>query len=510
MKNSELADDLEHELRFDVDAVAYSDDNQSMWEDKENVQCQRDLLALFVKNQLQVSMALPILAIVFAVTNLLWISVAASFSWLASVFAVSAVQLLICKLYQNSDNGGVHKTKEWVGMLAASEFFFAICWSLPLYLFWDAGSTAQHAFIIAILMAVIAVRIMIANNYLPVIIAGTGVITFAIVIRCTYEAQPLYVGLGTMAFLTEIFFIQLARSLQKTASKMLIFKSQRETLISELEVARMEAEKGRRNAEVANAAKSQFLATMSHELRTPLNAILGFSEILNEELMGPHSNPVYKEYSGDIHESGHYLLHLINDILDLSRIEAGKHKVKEDPVELANVFDDCLKLLRHKFKQRGQTLEVTLPDELPKLKGDERSICQMMINLLSNANKFSDFGTCVEIGAKLLPNNALALYVSDQGQGMSRVEIENVQGVFNRGEEADRKAIEGSGLGLPIVKGLIQLHEGELRIKSEPGKGTTVSVVFPPKRVLSLGQEMVISSLATARPTQKALVALTA
>jgi two-component system cell cycle sensor histidine kinase PleC len=159
---------------------------------------------------------------------------------------------------------------------------------------------------------------------MPVILSGTGILALAGVVRCLMEGTVGYSTLGAIVVVTEILFIQLARRLQGTAREMLIFKAEREALITQLDGALNDAEDARLKAEEANQAKSRFLATMSHELRTPLNAILGFSEILSKEMMGPHAVPVYKSYSDDIHHSGDYLLRLINDILDLSRIEANR------------------------------------------------------------------------------------------------------------------------------------------------------------------------------------------
>ena len=506
---SQTIDDLDLELLNKNYEAEETNDTHSIWESVENGAWNRDMLTLFVKNQTRVAIALPVLAFIFFTISILWVPWTVSLAWLAGILAIQAAQLFICKLYL-APGQKKRALSEWVGMLAASEFLFAVCWSLPLFLFWDGANSSQQILIVATLMAVIAVRIMIASNYMPVIIAGTGIITFAIVIKCTMIGTPLHIGLGAMAFLAEIFFIQLARRLQKTARDMLIFKSQRESLIAELEEAKQEAENGRQNAEVANVAKSRFLATMSHELRTPLNAIMGFSEILSQEMMGPHSVQCYKEYSGDIHQSGNYLLNLINDILDLSRIEAGKHKLQEDSVDLGMVLEDSHRLLSMKLTGKNQALQFEIPDDLPSVCGDERSIRQIWINLLSNASKFSKQGTTITSGAKLLRNGSLSIYVEDQGSGMTKQEVKSVLGMFDRTESADRKAIEGAGLGLPIVNGLIKLHQGELLISSEKGKGTRVTATFPPSRVLSISQQHVMAAMSHANPTQKALVSLTA
>ncbi len=508
-KDKDELNRLEQELGSTVSDSGKSESSEkNIWLDGEQTVCEKDLLLLFSRNQLRNSLALPLLAVIFALSSMMWTSPVNAIAWLACVFVCQAVQLYLCKSYEHNHRN-LKGIKDWVGMLAASEFLFATCWSMPLYLFWVNGNPLQHTFLIAVLMVVIAVRIMIASNYTPIIIAGTGFITLNIVIRCTLEADTLSIALGAMAILTEIFFIQLSKRLQKTAKDMLIFKAQREKLISQLETARIQAEADREKAEAATKAKSRFLATMSHELRTPLNAIMGFSEILSHEMMGPHSVEAYKSYSSDIHHSGHYLLHLINDILDLSRIEAGKHEIEDEPVDLFKVGQDAAKLLHMKLDSKHQKLASDIASNIPCLRGDERSIRQIWVNLLSNAVKFSDDGATINMGAKLLANGSLSIYVADNGPGMDKAEIKEVLGTFNRGNLASKKAIDGSGLGLPIVNGLAKLHNASMQVQSKSGAGTKVSVIFPPSRVLGEGQKTVLKTVTNATASQRQLIALT-
>ena len=368
----------------------------------------------------------------------------------------------------------------------------------------------QHVFLIATLMAVVAIRIIIACNFMPVVIAGTGFITFFILLRCILEHQSLYIALGAMVIVVEVFFIQLARRLQITARDMLIFKAQRERLITELERAKNQADKARRKAEEASHAKSRFLATMSHELRTPLNAIMGFSEILSHEMMGPHAVSAYKDYSSDIHHSGHYLLALINDILDLSRIEAGRREILDEVVSLKTEADEAVKLINLKAREREQSITVDIPDTVPNLSGDKRSIRQIWLNLLSNAVKFTHVGGHIKISAWREVNGDIALSVRDNGPGMSRAEVQTALRAFTRGSMATRQAIDGAGLGLSIVSGLAKLHGGELDIKSEPGKGTQIIITFPQRRGLDNGRAVIVEPEGVESETQRQLISLTA
>jgi two-component system, cell cycle sensor histidine kinase PleC len=471
-------------------------------------QWQQDLLVLFVRNQLRVSLALPLIAILFALASLSWTTPLVTGAWLACILACQGVQLWLCRQHQQS-NGQSHSQAEWTGNLTASETLLACCWALPLYIFWEPGNYLQHIALIGTLLVVIAVRILIAGNFMPVVIAGTGFITINIVLRCIIEAEPAYITLAGMAVTTEIFFIQLSRRLQETSHEMLIFKAERERLIGELQQAMDQTEAARAKAEEANRAKSRFLATMSHELRTPLNAIMGFSEVLSSEMMGPHAVSVYKDYSHDIHHSGHYLLALINDILDLSRIEAGRLEIEDEPVQVGRIGRDCAKLTALRTQQRSQELRQSYPVDEPMILGGERSVRQIWLNLLSNAMKFTPAGGTLEMAVKVHESGALSMSVSDNGPGIPADEMEAALGAFTRGAQANRKAIDGAGLGLPIVHGLAKLYGAELAINSTPGQGTEVVVTFPAIRVLAGPGATVLSHLHVTSPSQRRLIAVT-
>jgi len=206
-----------------------------------------------------------------------------------------------------------------------------------------------------------------------------------------------------------IFFLQLARRLQTTTKELLLFRAQRERLIEELQQQRDAAERARRQAEEANRAKSRFLAAMSHELRTPLNAIMGFSEIISAEMLGPVQVERYKEYATDIHRSGNYLLNLINDILDLSRIEAGKVEMREEVVDMVAEAKSALDMIAMKAEACGQTLRLDCAEEKVELLGNARYIRQMWINLLGNAVKFTPEGGEITAAIRRLRGGRLAL-----------------------------------------------------------------------------------------------------
>src|SRR5438270_9228649 len=420
---------------------------ESIWERGDSIPWERDLLTLFVRNQIRVILALPLLAGLFTLVSLLWSPPINAGAWFVSASGCQLIQYFLCQQYLRNDKIRSGQT-EWIGMLAASEFLIAACWSLPLFLFWNTGSDFQHVYLVATIMAVIAVRIMIAGNFMPVIIAGTGFMTFNVAIRCILEGDALYVALGAMAIGLEIFFIQVAVRLQEIARDMLIFKRQKERLIVELRREKERAEEARARAEESSRAKSQFLASMSHELRTPLNAIMGFSEILRHEMFGPHGVEAYKGYAGDIHSSGHHLLTLVNDLLDLSRIEAGRNDLNEEPVVLAASIREALRLVDMRLREKNISLALNVDEALPKLMADRRALHQIWLNLLSNAVKFTPGGGRIEIAAERTREDGLAVHVRDNGPGIPSHEIEMAMSPFSRGSYATRKAIDGSGLGL--------------------------------------------------------------
>ncbi len=241
-------------------------------------------------------------------------------------------------------------------------------------------------------------------------------------------------------------------------------------------------------AEAANQAKSEFLANMSHELRTPLNAINGFSEIMAGEMFGPLGDPKYKGYAGDILKSGQHLLSLINDILDMAKIEAGKLTLHYEMVSMKEIVDDAARLMRGKVAEAGLSLLVDAP-ELPDIEADHRGLKQVVLNLISNAVKFTPEGGQVIIALTRLDDDRVRVAVTDTGIGIAPEDLARLARPFEQVEGQHSKTTQGTGLGLALTKSLIELHGGQLTMESEPGKGTTVSFDLPIRRPDALVQE---------------------
>lgn len=470
-------------------------------------QFEHELLSILARNEIRAAITMPVLSLIFSLSSMFWASRTQALTWLMLVIITKSLLMWRCGQFL-ADAEAAQRIGLWRRRFIYSELWSGLAWAgfvlvgLDLTRVFELfGATApaeigtllhgsqspgysSNVFVFATLIVVLAVRMVFSATVIQIFFAGTIPMTAAVVVRLLLAHDPFYLSLALMGVGVHIYFIWLARSLNQTALDRLRLRNQKDILIAELEQEKAISDEARRRAEAANNSKSQFLATMSHELRTPLNAILGFSEVIKAEVMGPVGTPVYREYAGNIHDSGRHLLNLINEILDLSRIEAGRYELTEERVELRDVVDDCVRLLRLRADAKRLDVTVVADEGLPVVWSDQRALRQICLNLMSNAIKFTPKGGRITVTIAARPGGGQLLSVKDNGPGIPADEIPKVLQPFGQGTLAHQTAEGGTGLGLSIVQNLIELHGGHFELKSELRRGTEAIVTLPARRVM--------------------------
>jgi two-component system cell cycle sensor histidine kinase PleC len=450
-----------------------------------------ELMAMFARNELAAAVTIWALAAIFALASMFWAPWAQGCLWLTLVVVSKVILLELCRRFV-AEVRPDDDLRPWRRKFILAELFCGLVWAaFALVGIGTQGEAAQsavfssHVFIFASLIVLLAVRMTFTSTMMSLLYVGTIPMTIAVSARLIMLHEPFYYALATMAVGVHLYFVFLAKGVRQTTLQMLAFRAQKDILIAELDEERLLSDEARRRAEAGSKAKSRFLATMSHELRTPLNAIMGFSEVMKDEMFGQHSTPIYREYAKDIYDSGSHLLQLINEILDLSRIEAGRYELVEERAHLGDIVQDCQRLLMLRATGRGLHVHLAVAPDLPQVWVDVRAIRQICLNLLSNAIKFTPKGGTVTIVVSPTPDGGQMLSVRDTGPGIPPDEIPKVMQAFGQGSLAHETAEGGTGLGLPIVKSLTELHGGTFELTSELRKGTEVRVKLPPQRVLT-------------------------
>ena len=370
--------------------------------------------------------------------------------------------------------------RDWTMPAAAALAIAAICWSAQGYFLWVPHHPLNHTFVLLILGCTLAANAALNGTSKPMAITGFVIYGFtAVATPLSDNDDPLYHGVSILAIFYVGYLAHLARTFYATARDMLLLRDDKNELIEALAKSKAESDEARRRAEAANRTKSEFLAHMSHELRTPLNAIIGFSDLINSGAFAERN----LEYSGLINDSGHHLLKLINDILDLAKIEAGRLTLHESDVDLHLLISDCVSLMDAKAQEGGVSLSAHFAPNLPHVTGDDRALRQIVLNLLSNAVKFTPPGGKVDVEADTQSDGTIAVAVSDTGTGIEKEDLNRVFENFGQGRHDVVTNDKGTGLGLPIVKGLVVAHGGSIALQSQLGAGTRITIVLPATRV---------------------------
>ena len=444
-----------------------------------------ELLQLFAQGRQNATVSFLVLAIAAAAVATAWVPQPSLLLWIGLELATLLVVHLLAAHFASLDPASVDVMR-WRSQFIIAELIQGVVWAQIVGLISQTGDPDAKTFVLVLLLLAAAMNATITASIPIAVYAGLAPMTVAIVaFLWPTSLVDKSLPLAALAVGSLLYSALLAKKLYARSLDTLSIQSEKDELIAELEQAKINSDVARRRAEEANLAKSRFLATMSHELRTPLNAILGFSEVMKAELFGAHKVSSYKEYSSDIHSSGQHLLALINEILDLSRVEAGRYELKSEPIALGNVMEESRHLLALRAKKREIQIHESVEPDLPRIWADERAVRQVALNLLSNAIKFTPPGGNITIKVGWTTAGGQYFSVKDTGPGIPEEEIPIVMSSFGRGTLAQKNAEEGSGLGLPIVKGLIELHGGTFTLKSKVREGTEVIVVFPPERVMN-------------------------
>ncbi|OBZ93775.1 histidine kinase [Pararhizobium polonicum] len=444
----------------------------------------REMLGLHIDSMLQGAIAMPIFVLIVTGIGIYLSQSLDLVLWGIMGLCVHALGILLARRAKTLDIP-VELVPSWQRRFLIVQIVFGCCWAIFMLQDCDSCGPVNYGFfkgaVLLIALAATAMSTFLLRNallftFIPVILVLAGI---------TLNTRDAgYMALTAVVSTSLVFLVFMTKRMHRANVHILSVQSEKDDLIAELEVAKSMSDEARRRAEEANLAKSRFLASMSHELRTPLNAILGFSEVMSTEVLGPLNNPIYKEYTGDIHRSGQHLLDLINEILDLSRIEAGKYDLSEEAIQLVEITEDCIGMVQLKARTKNISITEQFEYGMPSVWVDEKSMRQVVLNLLSNAVKFTPSGGEISVKVGWTAGGGQYLSIKDNGPGIPEEEIPVVLSAFGQGSIAIKSAEQGTGLGLPIVQAILAKHNGQFILRSKLREGTEAIAILPSKRVL--------------------------
>ena len=401
----------------------------------------------------------------------------------AGIFAMVTAGLAVVELRYRHATLTPGNAKTWVAVRVALGMATGIMMGVSPFLLPAQGNVASELMIYVVLITGVSIT-FIGYTTMPAYSIGVASTSMGLLTLSFLRAQDrFHYTLAVMVVISLVLLTKKAFEASRTSTEAVrvneqlkIVNEQLQTEVDRRHEAEREARVARDVALKASSAKSDFLANMSHELRTPMNAVMGFSGALKSGIAGP-LNDKQTEYIVDILNSGEHLLTLINDLLDLSKIEAGKFEVKPEAFDLPEQIGRCLPLVRKQAEAGGVTIEIDIPDDMPVLHADRRLVMQMVVNLLSNAIKFTPRGGRVTLTMRHGATGTVTVSVTDTGPGMPAEDIPRVLLPFEQTELGKTK--EGTGLGLPLVKRIAELHGGAFALESAPGEGTVATIHFP-------------------------------
>ncbi len=367
------------------------------------------------------------------------------------VMVAAGLAQLALHFYRRSANDP-DTISQWRLRLLGISIVVSAAWGSAPWLLWDEVNNSNHVFIALMCLAIVARIVVNRSNHMAFFLASFLPMASLLFVRFMVSFQPTDLILAALIPMYGIQVILDSNHISARWDEEALMRFSHEDMSRELEEARDEALRKRAEAETANASKTSFLANMSHELRTPLNAILGFSEIIAHECLGPVGSQRYKEYAGDIHVSGSHLLSLINDLLDVAKIEAGRMEVEPQMIETARCLDGALKFVGPKARERNQSLTIAVDDAAAVLFADERALKQIVINLVTNSVKFTRNGGRIDVAARRNADGDFELTVTDNGAGVAKEKLDRIfkprrQPLRQRERRYGFGALSGEGIG---------------------------------------------------------------
>ena len=437
----------------------------------------RDQLRLALASLAPNLYVMPVFAAILGVLFSRWVALPALVGW-GCLVAVGVVPLGVVSARYLKMAPAAGDTRIWVRRATLAHLICASSWASMGFFLWVPGSDFDHVLLLLVLACTLAgnmaltgaSRALTINGY-----AAHGGMLILVPLRGGGEDGTI---VALLAALFVGYMIYMSTQIYGTSRRMLTLANEKSVLLDEKTALIAELWQSKAEADRANQAKSQFLARMSHELRTPLNAVIGFSEMIGSGMAPGRID----EYADIIGRSGHHLLGLINDILDLSKIEAGRFTLRESIVDLRALIADCAASLRVKADAGGLALALETGEDVPDVFADERCVRQIVLNLISNAVKFTRPGGTIAVGALVSRGSEICVRVRDTGVGIAEADLARVFESFGQGQHDVVNQDQGTGLGLPIVKGLAEAHGGRVTLESEVNRGTCVSVFLPASR----------------------------
>jgi two-component system, cell cycle sensor histidine kinase PleC len=448
----------------------------------------QEMAEQFAKNRLSSYAVVPVLVVIMGVAIGMLGNIYAAVIWVVATLAVHTYAMSASRRFLR-EGLATATLFIWKQRFVHRDLAYGLSWAVfPLLL--PPSADVETAGTIAIIrlaavIVVLSVGALLSSPIPAAAVASTVPIALCMAIVHVLEPTFFNIMVALCTLTAEILFLHLTSHLYDQNARSLAYRAEKDAIFAELEQAKAVSDEARRRAEAANMAKSQFLATMSHELRTPLNAILGFSDLMRGEMLGPVGNEAYKSYLSDIYSSGQHLLRIINDILDLSRIEAGKRELREELSSLAEIAGEACSLLDLKARQKEIKVAQVFEENLPRIIVDEQALRQVTLNLVSNALKFTPKAGEVTVKVGRTQSGGQYVSVRDNGPGIPESEIPVVLSAFGQGAISLKTAEQGTGLGIPIVQALIHLHGGNFTLRSQVGIGTEAIATLPAKRVVS-------------------------